>query len=148
MLDQGDGSDLIARLWIATEIQAQLPEGEAEYFDLAGPLPMEFNNRRSYHRFYLRQRAVMKAGDTAYGVYARDISRLGIGILSPVQLLPLSKVRLLMPGGKSMNAKVTRCRRVAEQCYEIGAEFAASEAQVESAAESPKPTAVPQDAKV
>ncbi|MEM8866523.1 MAG: PilZ domain-containing protein [Planctomycetota bacterium] len=127
MLREDDGGDLIARLWPATELQAVLPQEPDEFFDLAGPMPAGYEDQRSFRRFYLRQRAIMHLGKSYYGIYVKDISRQGIGMLSPIQLLPLDRPTLILAGGKKVAYRIMRCRRFAKHCYEIGAELAASD---------------------
>jgi len=82
------------------------------------------DNRRQYHRYYLRSKALLKRGDTTIGGYTKDISRQGVCLLSPLQLLPKERVKLTLPNGAAYSLQVVRCRRVFDNCFECGTRFA------------------------
>jgi len=120
MLGIDAGAALILRLWEKAPEKTALPPEFDDYFVKSGPLPARQQEQRAFVRHYLRDRAIMKLDGKVYGVYCRDLSRDGVGLLAPRQLLPLEQVRLLLPRGKAVTATVRRCRRVDEKCYEIG----------------------------
>jgi hypothetical protein len=93
------------------------------FMEPRGPMPIHYDNQRSYHRHYLRGKALLKQGTTLLGIYAKDVSRKGIGFLSPMQLLPLEQVQMKLPDGTQLNLQITRCHRIEAECYECGAKF-------------------------
>jgi hypothetical protein len=116
---------LMEKLWEAAEATLQLPEPEAKYFfEFKGPMPSgHFDNRRSYHRFYLRDKAIVTRKRSTLGVFTTDISRQGIGFLSPVQMLPKERVQLLLTSGTEYYLLLTRCRRRTDNLFECGGRF-------------------------
>jgi PilZ domain len=127
MLDISDERDIIAELLHCVAADVTIPEAmRTEFFELRGPMPVFVENQRSFHRFYLRDRAIIRRGDTLYGGYCKDVSRKGIGFLSPVQLLPLEQIKLYLPKAVVHHLEVTRCRRLEQACYDCGAQFVVS----------------------
>jgi hypothetical protein len=124
MLAVSAEQDLIAEAWEAADMTVQLPESMARFADKHGPMPLYHENKRGYHRHYMRGRAIVKRGETTLATYTKDISRQGIGLLSPVQLLPLERVELLLVSGSNLHVEVTRCRRIDKNCFDCGARFA------------------------
>ena len=117
--------NLIAAAWEAADQTVQLPESlSAKFFDKRGPMPLHHENKRSFHRHYMRAKALLKRGDAILGTYTKDVSRQGVGFLSPVQLLPLERVELQLPNGSALRLEVTRCRRLDKNCFDCGAKFA------------------------
>jgi hypothetical protein len=116
---------LTSESWEAADMTVQLPESLGQRFvDKHGPMPLYHENKRGYHRHYMRGKALLKRGQTTLGTYTKDISRQGIGLLSPVQLLPLERIELILPNGSKLHLEVTRCRRVDKNCFDCGARFA------------------------
>jgi PilZ domain len=104
----------------------QLPESmSAGFLTKQGPMPVHHdeNNKRGFHRHYMRGKAILTRGEKTFGTYTKDISRKGIGLLSPVQLLPMERVALFLSNGSTLHLEVTRCRRVEKNCYDCGAKF-------------------------
>ncbi|MGD9636822.1 MAG: PilZ domain-containing protein [Pirellulales bacterium] len=131
MLDIGHEKSIIEELWLAAEARVKLPMLTAKYFfEPKGAMPNHFSNRRSFHRFYLRSKAILTQGDRILGAYTTDVSRQGIGFLSPVQLMPKGKWKLRLPTGAEYELRVTRCRRESENCYACGGRFSAPIANV------------------
>jgi hypothetical protein len=124
MLAVSAEQDLIAETWEAADRTVQLPESMARFADKHGPMPLYHENKRGYHRHYMRGKAIVKRGETTLATYTKDISRQGIGLLSPVQLLPLERVELLLVSGSNLHVEVTRCRRIDKNCFDCGARFA------------------------
>lgn len=115
-------------LWENTEARVQLPISLlATYFDKSGAQPHYQDSSRGYHRFFYRVKAVLTRGTLRLGIYTMDVSRTGVGIMSPVQLFPLERLTLELPSGNSFVIETRRCSRVNAQCYYCGARFAASQ---------------------
>ena len=124
MLGRDHEQELIAGLWECASATAQLPEPMSkDFFVHRGPMPLHFENKRNYHRYYLRTKALLKRGTALLGTYTKDVSRQGVGFLSPVQLMPKERVRLHLPHAE-LSLEVARCRRVDQGCFECGARFA------------------------
>jgi hypothetical protein len=125
MLDVSDENDVAEELWAAAKIRVKLPALTAKYFfEPKGPMSNHHSSRRSFHRYYMRSKAVLIQGEVIYGAYTTDISRQGIGFLSPQPLLPKSKWTLKLPGGGEYELLVTRCHRESDNCFTCGGRFA------------------------
>ncbi len=111
--------------WDTLEQKARLPERLKRYFAPRGVMPVHPDSRRSYHRFYLRSKAILQRGEARLGVYTADASRKGIRFLSPIQLMPQEHFGIRLPKTKEFQIEITRCRRIEEECYECGALFIA-----------------------
>jgi hypothetical protein len=114
--------------------ELELPSSWADYFDRRGPMPTTFQEKRRFPRSYLRTSAALQhrqsllalpRAETWYKVYAKDVSRGGVGFLHGEQLFPLEQMNLVLPDGRSRPIEVVRCRRIQERCFEIGAVFIA-----------------------
>ena len=124
MLEFDNGQKLMHDLWEATTAKVDLPESlRSAYFGAQGPAPLYHDNRRSFHRYYMRGKAVLKRGPSMIGTYTKDVSRQGVAFLSPVPLLPKERVKLRVPTAELL-LEVTRCRRLDPKCFECGAKFA------------------------
>jgi hypothetical protein len=124
MLDLNHERQLVTELWDASENKVTIPPAiEKQFFQSHGPTPTYYDNRRSYHRYFMRGKAVLTRGDKNIGTYTKDVSRQGVGFLSPVQLMPQERVRLRIPSAE-LSLQVARCRRVTDGCYDCGAKFA------------------------
>lgn len=125
MLELSNEQRLMEKLWASAEARLELPAHMAEqFFQFQGPMPQgHFDNRRSYHRFYLRDRAILTRKDSTLGVCTTDVSRQGIGFLTPVQLLPKEQVQLLLTSGIEYDLQITRCRRRGDSFFECGGKF-------------------------
>jgi len=125
MLDISNEKDVAEELWAAAKIRVKLPMFTAKYFfEPKGPMPSHHSSRRSFHRYYMRSKAVLIQMTTIYGAYTTDVSRQGIGFLSPRQLMPKSKWTLKLPGGAEYELVVTRCHRESDNCFACGGRFA------------------------
>lgn len=123
MLEFDHGQNLMDDLWAATAAKVELPEDlRSEYFGARGPVPVFHDNNRTYHRYYMRGKAVLKRGESLMGTFTKDVSRQGVAFLSPVALLPKERVRLRVPAAE-FALEVTRCRRIDSKCFECGARF-------------------------
>ena len=124
MLEFDHGQKIMNDLWDATPSKVELPDAvRPEYFNAQGPAPLFHDNRRTFHRYFMRGKAVLKRGETMIGTYTKDVSRQGVGFLSPVALLPKERVKLRVPATE-LSLEVTRCRRLDPKCFECGARFA------------------------
>jgi hypothetical protein len=124
MLEVDNGQKLMNELWEATSAKVAIPSSmRVDFFNVRGPAPCHYENKRNYHRYYLRGKAVLKRGKLAIGAYTKDVSRQGIAFLSPVALLPKERVKLHVPSAE-LNLEVARCRRIESGCFECGARFA------------------------
>jgi hypothetical protein len=124
MLEFDNGQKLMSDLWDATASKVELPDSlRSSYFGAQGPAPLYHDNRRSFHRYYMRGKAVLKRKTSMIGTYTKDVSRQGVAFLSPVALLPKERVKLCIPTAE-LNLEVTRCRRLNPHCFECGARFA------------------------
>jgi hypothetical protein len=123
MLEVDYGQKLMSDLWDATPTKLVLTEAaQRDFFAARGPEPVRHDNKRSYHRYYMRGKAVLKRGQSMIGIYTKDVSRQGIAFLSPVSLLPKERVKMRLAAAE-LSLEVTRCRRVDTAHYECGARF-------------------------
>ena len=124
MLEIDNGQALLDDLWETTTTKVQLPDAEkSTFFAAHGVAPLFYENKRSYHRYYMRGKAVLKRGNSLLGTYTKDVSRQGIAFLSPIPLMPKERIKLRVPKAE-LSLEVTRCRRIEADCFECGAKFA------------------------
>jgi hypothetical protein len=123
MLGVGDATELNQRRWQELPLRAQLPWNWRKYLTDIGVEPAWPESRRRFARAPLRAPIILHAGGEAYAGFGKDISRLGVGLYSPVHLLPKQSVVVELMGGKKLAVRVTRCRRVGPQCFECGTLF-------------------------
>jgi len=124
MLGRDDGRDSIEQWWEHAEQKATLPMALSYgFFRTEGPTELRTqHNKRAFHRFYMRKKAIVKRREAALGVYTKDVSRHGVGFLSPVQLMPRERIQLFLPSA-DLSLQITRCRRVDRGCFECGGTF-------------------------
>lgn len=120
MLDLSHASE-IAELWEDLDLHASLPTSSEEFFSKSGAKPER--EHREFERHYLRCQAIVRRELETFGVYMKDCSRAGMGLLSPVQFLPRERIQLWMQPQRSYSLEVIRCRRVQANCYECGTIF-------------------------
>jgi hypothetical protein len=123
VLDIDHAMQLITGEGNALSATAILPEDGGEFFARRGPAPCSPIARRSFHRFYFRHPAVMLQDGERYGVFTLDVSRHGVGFVSPVQIFPKQVVELRLPDGRCLRLEAARCRRIKAHCYECGSRF-------------------------
>ena len=109
--------------WQATESQTVIPPDWADFFSRSGPLPQHFECRRSHPRFFLPAKALLTAKARIFAGYVKDISRSGVGILAPVQFLPLEHVGISLADGRHFQVDIARCVRIEHNCWECGTRF-------------------------
>ena len=132
MLEVGHTRTVTEESWNRLPSRVQLPVDPEEFFAPRGPLPVHPESRRRFHRFYLRGLTILTYQGHEYAGYTRDISRMGLGFYSPIQLFPCDTVVVLMPEKEPIQAEVTRCLRIGDACYEIGTVFARTRDDVRS----------------
>lgn len=123
MLDRCLSAELMPKLWRSLPSQAMLPLGGAEFYGAEAQQPAFPITRRRFERINVRVPAIMMQEETYHGIYIRDASRMGLGIYSPIQLLPMSEVRIWLPEEDPLILQVRRCVKQQRQCYEVGGEF-------------------------
>lgn len=127
MLGCGHEQLLMAELWELTETKVQIPAALASGFtDLRGPTSRFYDDKRDFHRFFLRGKAVVKRNGKKLGAYTKDVSRSGVGFLSPVQLMPKERVCLTLATAE-LTLEVSRCQRVEQACFDCGGRFVLGE---------------------
>ncbi len=124
MLGVSDEKQIVEKLWRSVEAAFELPPHmAANFFSPTGPIPAHPESRRGYQRYFLRDRAILKSGEKLFGIFTMDISRRGIGFLSPKQLMPKENIQLILTNGRKYHMLVTRCRRKGMNYFECGAKF-------------------------
>lgn len=124
MLDiDASRSELIDTAWRTLGSKAALPNNAAEFFDRHGPMPTMENSQRRFQRYFARTKGLLRIDGVTHGVYVRDLSRNGIGFVSPVQLFPRQRVEMELVGNRHVVLENVRCRRLAARSYECGAMF-------------------------
>ena len=82
------------------------------------------DNKRTYHRYYMRGKAVLKRGDNNCSAPTPKMFPGKASVFfSPVQLLPKERVKLRLPVTE-LGLEVARCRRLEKGCFECGGRFA------------------------
>ncbi|MFO0791312.1 MAG: PilZ domain-containing protein [Pirellulales bacterium] len=124
MLEIDNGQKLMEDLWELTPTKVELPESIRQtFFAVKGAEPLHPDNRRVYHRYFMRAKAVLKRDNLMLGTYTKDVSRQGVAFLSPVPLRPKERIKLRVATAE-LSLEVTRCRRIDPACFECGAKFA------------------------
>lgn len=124
MLERRLTLSLIRTCWKNVPCAVNLaPDQEQAFIDQFGPVPTSSTSRRRFSRFYLRTRVLLWRENVLYGCFTKDVSRMGIAILSPIPLLPRERVCLRVPDGSELWLCVVRCRRITATCFECGATF-------------------------
>ena len=111
---------------VAWEIE--LPIEWAGYFHERGEVPCYSDDERNNQRLKVRTHGLMyfeqplpfrPRGGGPIGVYTRDFSRHGCGVLTHFELFPCEKIRVVLPTFW-VQLEVVRARRITSKCYEIG----------------------------
>lgn len=106
----------------------ELPAGSDDFFQQNGVLLQTDKDYRGTQRRIVRVRGMMVVEKTLpaierdpswTGVYTKDFSKDGVGIVSPIQWFPEEQVRLILPSFW-LQTKVERCRKINRNCYEVG----------------------------
>ena len=106
----------------------ELPIEWAGFFHERGEVPCYSDDERNNQRLKVRTHGLMyfeqplpfrpRSGE-AIGVYTRDFSRHGCGVLTDFELFPCEKIRIALPTFW-VQLEVVRARRITSRCYEIG----------------------------
>ena len=123
MLDLCDSREIVAELWESVEQKAELPQGQRDYWAQKGEQPIRTDSRRRYHRKFLRGKGVINRKGQELAIYLKDISRMGLGFYSPVQLFPEDVVTVQLPANKLFLVRVVRCRRLGVRSFDCGSVF-------------------------
>ncbi len=124
MLDLGHDAGVSGFNWESIPLRAALPLTEDDFWKSRGPVPVRAGCRRSFARLHLRRQAILRLADgTMLAGYTTDISRKGLGLLSPVQLFPKDGVVVRVAGSRDIRVDIVRCRRLAPGSYACGAVF-------------------------
>lgn len=130
MLD-GDYQERFGELIKALPWSIELPREWADYFEERGELPTFRGDPRTNQRLKVRVHGALWFEDgprflrrppEPVGIYTRDFSRQGAGMLCPIQLYPEEKVRIILPTFW-VRMNVMRARRLTRACYEIGTQL-------------------------
>ncbi len=122
MLDLSHATE-VNDLWDTIESKASLPTTPEEFFGKSGLKALE--EHRAFVRHYLRCQGILrrKRDRETHAIYMKDCSRVGMGLISPVQLFPRERIQILMNPQRNYKLEVIRCRRLRENCYECGTIF-------------------------
>ena len=113
----------------------QLPATLANFFDEVGYMPTALVEKRSHARMRVRCESTITCVSapafvsrelTASRVLVKDLSRCGVGVLSHYQMWP-TETFFIELNNRRLRARVVRCRKLGEACYEIGAVVSAIE---------------------
>ena len=136
MLDIENDAPPLADLLDSLPCEIELPAKWEDYFDKTGLLATGPEDKRRCPRFYLRAFAALETRQTFpalarphqwHRVYTKDVSRGGLCFLHSEQLFPRERMRILMgPEGQQHAIAITRCTRIQDHCFEIGARFVQS----------------------
>ncbi len=123
MLDLRNSRELIKCHWNSLDLRPELPCSEKEYWNQSGPVRVQADSQRRYNRTYLRGIGILHCKEGDLAVYVKDLSRMGVGFYSPVQLFPCDRVELQLSGKKLLRLQITRCLRIRDRCFECGSVF-------------------------
>lgn len=115
----------------STDWNIRLPEEWGDYFGERGECGAFPGDQRQYQRLKARAYGLLwfegtlksvprDLTPTPMGIYTRDFSQRGCGLLSAVQIYPDETLRIVL-ATFWMTVKTACCRRVGPQCYEVGA---------------------------
>ena len=120
---------------LAVPLRVRLPASMARFFSETGYMPTAFIEKRSHARMRVRCEsmitsvsapAFVKREFVATRVLVKDLSRGGVGVLSHQQMWP-TETFFIELNNRRLRARVVRCRKLGESCYEVGAIVSAIE---------------------
>lgn len=123
MLDQVAHVQLTERLWNSAPSRTELPADEADYLDAYGPAGGMGESRRQFLRVQFRETALLVYGDQCHAIYTKDASPKGVALLTPIQIFPQERLKIVLRDHPTMELELRRCRRLAPNCYECGTVF-------------------------
>ncbi len=107
----------------------QLPETWGNFFSERGECQTYSGDGRKHRRMKARSYGMLWIQEpcqaiprpvTAHGVYTKDFSQRGCGLISPIEIYPDEVLRVVLPTFW-LTIRVTRCCRVQAHCFEVGA---------------------------
>jgi hypothetical protein len=110
-------------------------ESDNEFFAKAGPLPLHWDDKRRFPRFFYRSQtqalvfpacAAHELSAVSCSVLTRDLSRNGVSIVHTQQLCPGQRIDVALSDGQLRTMIVSWCRRIANGRYYAGGQFSAS----------------------
>ncbi len=115
MLDISHETKLSEQVWKSLPIRAVLPCPIEEFPDAPTASLAIFDSKRLHNRRPLRTIAIVLLGEERFACFTKDVSRMGVGFYSPVNLLPKKIVTFWLSGDKMLPLSITRCRRLVGQ---------------------------------
>ncbi len=112
--------------------ELKMPSSPEEYFSVSGAVPTMWQDQRRFVRKHLRVVAAIQYRRSLpahprsaqwHKVVTRDLSRNGVSFLHSEQIFPLEQLLLVLPDCKPRCIEVVRCRRLGDQCFQVGASF-------------------------
>jgi hypothetical protein len=106
----------------------ELPVEWSDYFQQRGEVASFGADERHHQRLKVRTYGVLwfeqslpfrPRSAEPVGIYTRDFSRQGAGLLAPMEVYPEERVRIVLPTFW-MQLHVVRARRITSRCYELG----------------------------
>lgn len=107
----------------------KLPSHMANFFKEVGYAPSTYMENRAQARMRVRCESVIQSlfvppfarrSQEMARVLVKDLSRGGISVISHQQMWPTETFSLELHG-RTLSARVVRCRKLGECCYEVGA---------------------------
>jgi hypothetical protein len=98
MLAVSPDHNLIADAWEAADMTVQLPESLGPFLESRGPMPLYHENKRCFHRHYMRGKAILKRGEMTLGTFTKDVSRQTLVFVAGA-IAAAGTCRLLLPNG-------------------------------------------------
>ena len=123
MLDYRLSVTVSDQAWNSASAHAALPKPSEDFFAEYGATSVAENTRRRYRRMRVRGRAIAYRGSDQYGVFTNDVSPVGIGFFSPVQLLPKEEIEIFFEEFQQLQVEIRRVVRTDQQCFFCGGEF-------------------------
>ncbi len=111
----------------------QLPPAMSNFFAEGGYTASFFSESRSNARLRVRTRATLifikqpsfvRRSCVTAEILIKDLSRSGVGILTHLQMWPSEEFSVELYG-RLIEARVVRCKKLGELCYEVGAKVSA-----------------------
>lgn len=132
MLDV-DYQTRLGQLIQATDWKIELPAEWHDFFEERGPISSHSLDKRRHQRMRVRAAGLLWFDEPLpafprpagpIGIYTRDLSRQGLGIVAPLQLYPEEKIRVLLPTFW-VELRAVRSRRITATCYVVEAQLIA-----------------------
>lgn len=128
---EDDYTSRFSKLIESIQWNIELPRDWADYFDQCGEMSQFEIDVRTNKRMMVRTYGAMwfdqslpfcNRSTDPVGIYSRDFSRQGVGLLSPFEIYPEERIRIALPAFW-VEVLVVRARRITSKCYEIGTEL-------------------------